>query len=245
MNTSRVIGSPSGQAASSTGGCARCCTTCTSTGPRQPATLRKPLTRSRSGPRSASNVSSARANTVQSTGDGSVHTKLAMPSLWSASATKPAWPPVVAGAVVGRFGERARIEVARDRGDDAGAAVEFAQALGQPLDGVGVGEIGLRDHQAVGEDRLLARLRRPFERRRGRRRRRPPRPRPRRGTRRRARGRSRTSAGSGRDRRGRWSRSGCGGTAAPCPVRARPPAGAARSAGRSGCCSTGSRCRAA
>ena len=63
------------------------------------------------------------------------------------------------------------------------------------------------DDDAVGEDRLLARLRRPSRAFAARSRRRPPRPRPRRRIRRRARGRSRTSAGSGRDRRGRWSRS--------------------------------------
>src|SRR5262249_37067962 len=40
MNTRRLAWSLSGQAASSTGGWARCCTTCTTTGPRQPATLR-------------------------------------------------------------------------------------------------------------------------------------------------------------------------------------------------------------
>src|SRR5262249_21783648 len=48
MNTSRLARSASGQAASSTGGWARCWTTCTTTGPRQPATLSKPFTRRRS-----------------------------------------------------------------------------------------------------------------------------------------------------------------------------------------------------
>ena len=110
----------------------------------------------------------------------------------------------------------------------------------------GVGEIGLRDHDAVGEDHLLARLRRRCRVRlavhrvdhgehhldvR---------------TRRRARGRSRTSAGSAPDRRGPLvSISDAAETAALCRARGRPPAGAARSADRCGCCSRGSRCRAA
>ena len=56
-----VVRSPSGQTRSSTGGCVRCCTTCTTTGPWQPSTLRKPFTRKRSGARSAiSDVQRAR-----------------------------------------------------------------------------------------------------------------------------------------------------------------------------------------
>src|SRR5262249_912028 len=90
MNTSRLARSLSGQSASSTGGWARCWTTCTTTGPRQPATLSKPFTRRRSGPRSAISVSMPRAKASQGSGASSVRTKLAMPSLCSASATKPA-----------------------------------------------------------------------------------------------------------------------------------------------------------
>ena len=44
INTTRLWRLPSGQAASSTGGCARCCTNCTTTGPSQPSTARKPFT---------------------------------------------------------------------------------------------------------------------------------------------------------------------------------------------------------
>ena len=92
---------------------------------------------------------------------------------------------------------------------------------------------------------LLARLGRPFRASPARRRHRRRRPPPRRRIRRRARGRSRRFAGSGRGRRARWSRSGCARNAGPRRARGRPPAGAARSAGRCGNCSTGSRCRAA
>src|SRR5262249_29661698 len=90
MNTSRLARSLPGQAASSTGGWARGWTTCTTTGPRQPATLSKPFTRRRSGPRSAINGSTARATASQGGGASSGRTKLALPSLCSASATKPA-----------------------------------------------------------------------------------------------------------------------------------------------------------
>src|SRR5262245_61590729 len=100
MNTSRLARSASGQAASSTGGWARCWTTCTTTGPRQPATLSRPFTRKRSGPRSAISVSMARAKASQESGASSVRTKLAMPSLCSASATKPARAAARPGDVV-------------------------------------------------------------------------------------------------------------------------------------------------
>jgi G3E family GTPase len=46
----------------------RCCTTCTTTGPRQPSTARKPFTRSRSGARSAIRVSIAREKTSHGIG---------------------------------------------------------------------------------------------------------------------------------------------------------------------------------
>src|SRR5262249_32826668 len=90
MNTSRLARSLPGQAASSTGGGARGWATCTPTRPRPPPTLSKPLPRRISGPRSAISVSLARAKASQKSGASSVSTKLAMPSLCSASATKPA-----------------------------------------------------------------------------------------------------------------------------------------------------------
>src|SRR5262249_41610655 len=68
-------------AASSTGGCDRCCTNCTSTGPLQPSTSRKPFTRNRSAPRSAISVSIVRANAFQLYGLPPLNTKLEMPSL--------------------------------------------------------------------------------------------------------------------------------------------------------------------
>ena len=178
-------------------------------------------------------------------GASSVRTKLAMPSLCSASATKPE------RAARGR--PRRRRSRSRQRGSRSPSTAVWMAACGLSARSRAVrrstlrrlGEIGLRDHQPVGEDRLLARFRRPLERVEA-------------GDgvdhgdhhldmefARRARGRWRRSAGSGRDRRARWSRSGCAGTAAPCLARARPPDCAARPAGRSGCCSTGSRCRAA
>jgi ABC-type nitrate/sulfonate/bicarbonate transport system permease component len=64
----RLFRSSSGQLSSSTGGCARCCTNCTTTGPLQPSTSRKPFTRSRSGPRSCIRVSIDRANTAHGIG---------------------------------------------------------------------------------------------------------------------------------------------------------------------------------
>ena len=88
MNTTRLCRLPSGQASSSTGGCARCCTNCTTTGPWQPSTSRKPFTRSRSGPRSAISVSMALAKAGHGIGVLSVSTKLPMPSECAASATK-------------------------------------------------------------------------------------------------------------------------------------------------------------
>ena len=88
MNTMRLCRLPSGQAVSSTGGCARCCTNCTTTGPWQPSTSRKPFTRSRSGPRSAISVSMALAKAGHGIGVLSVSTKLPMPSECAASATK-------------------------------------------------------------------------------------------------------------------------------------------------------------
>ena len=94
------------------------------------------------------------------------------------------------------------------------------------------GDVGLGDDQPVGEDRLLARLRRPFERRRRRSRHRPPSRPPRHGTCRRARGRWRRSAGSGEGRRARRSRSRRGGSRASRRARARPPCGARSAAGR-------------
>ena len=56
------------------------------------------------------------------------------------------------------------IELAVDRGVNGGVRIERAQARGQALDASPLGEIGLRDHQPVGEDDLLARLRRPVQR---------------------------------------------------------------------------------
>ena len=142
----------------------RCCTTCTSTGPRQPATLRKPLTRSRSGPRSAISVSMARANTVpRQAARRRSSTKLTMPSLCSASATKPEWPARVSCSASASIRQRGSISPATAV-SMAARGLSVAQPFGQPLDRRRLGEVGLRDHQPVGEDRLLARLRRPFER---------------------------------------------------------------------------------
>ena len=58
----------------------------------------------------------------------------------------------------GRRDHALRIERAGNRDVDCRARVEPLQAPRQPLDCRGLREIGLGDHQAVGEDHLLARL---------------------------------------------------------------------------------------
>src|SRR5260221_7405390 len=152
MNTSRLVRSWSGHAASSTGGCARCCATCTTTGPRQPTTFSKPLTRRRSPPRNAMSVSMPRANASQGSGASSVITKLEMPSVCSASAMKP-------GAAFGK-----RIEMALDRAVNGGVRIEGPKARLQSLHQLRFGDIGFRHDQPVREDDLPSALRRPSQR---------------------------------------------------------------------------------
>ena len=198
MNTTRLCRLSSGQASSSTGGCARCCTNCTTTGPWQPSTSRKPFTRNRSGPRIAISVSMARAKTGHGIGALSVeHETADAVAECAASATK-----VLRASSAGSVSRRG-IEFAVHRLRDFGARIERAQLRGERRGGAFAGDVGLGDHQPVGEDRLLARLRRPGKRVAAGLRRRPRSPPPRRGTLRRARGRWRRSAEWARDRRGR------------------------------------------
>ena len=66
--------------------------------------------------------------------------------------------------VVGGFREPAGIELAIDRFEDFCARIERAQLCRQCFGGAFAGDVGLGDHQPVGQDRLPARLRRPGER---------------------------------------------------------------------------------
>ena len=89
MNTRRVAWSLSGQAASSTGGWVRCCTNCTSTGPRQPATIEEALypQQVRAAQRDQGFHRALEHRPCQWRLVG--HDEAEMPSLCSASATKP------------------------------------------------------------------------------------------------------------------------------------------------------------
>ena len=83
MNTRRERRSSSGQASSSTGRCAVCCTAWTTTGPFAPATATMPLTRSRSRPRNAVSTAIACSKTGQASGWSKKIAKLSMPWLWA------------------------------------------------------------------------------------------------------------------------------------------------------------------
>ena len=69
----------------------------------------------------------------------------------------------LAGCAAFGLDQAARIELAVDRGVQGGAWVERAQARVQALDRCRV-RVGLGDYQPIGENDLLARFRRPFER---------------------------------------------------------------------------------
>ncbi len=84
-------------------------------------------------------------------------TKLAMPSLCSASATKPE-RSAATGAIM-RSGSSAPAMAM----SIAARGLSCMQAPRQPFDGGRFGEVGLRDDEAVGEDHLLARLGGGFE----------------------------------------------------------------------------------
>ena len=86
-----------------------------------------------------------------------------MPSLCSASATKPARRGERTSSAGVALDQAARIEIAVDRGVDGCVRIERAQPRGQAFDAPPLGEIGFRDHQPVGEDGLLARFRRPLQ----------------------------------------------------------------------------------
>ncbi len=115
--------------------------------------------------------------------------------------------PACGGASGAGFDQAARIELARDGGIDRRVAVELARRAISGAIASALAQIGLGDHQAVGQDHLLARLRRPARAWRGRSSHPPRRPPPRRRIPRPAPDRWRRSAGSVRDRRARWSRS--------------------------------------
>ena len=121
-------------------------------GPRQPATLRMPLTRNRSGPRRRSASPWRARKRASRAACRCSMTKLAMPSLCAASATKPERSPA-AGSMT-RCGSSAPLTamsmVAR--------GLRLCRRCVSRSTVAGVGEIGLRDHEAVGEDHLLARL---------------------------------------------------------------------------------------
>ena len=165
------------------------------TGPLPPARLRMPLMRSKSGPRSAISVSIARRNTGHCIGFFSRMTKLAMPSLCSASATKPEWRDAVAPG--------------RNRSDAPGSispsstisisarGLSFLQLRGQPLSAPAVRQIDLRNRRADRPGSPACVPPAPFSGCAARSPRRPPSAPPRWRIRRRARGRWRMSAGSG------------------------------------------------
>jgi len=83
MKTRRERRSSSGQSSSSTGRCATCCTAWTTTGPRTPSTATSPLTRSKSGPRSAVSTAIACSNTGQGSGLAKNSAKLSIPCEWA------------------------------------------------------------------------------------------------------------------------------------------------------------------
>ena len=67
-------------------------------------------------------------------------------------------------ALVGRrLGQPAGVKFAIDGLENFGAGIERTQLRGERGGDAFAGDIGLGDHQAVREDRLLARLRRPAE----------------------------------------------------------------------------------
>ena len=51
-----------------------------------------------------------------------------------------------------------------DRGLDCGVRIECGEPLAEACNRARVGEVRFRDHDAIGQDHLLARFRRPFER---------------------------------------------------------------------------------
>ncbi len=100
-----------------------------------------------------------RANALKSSGSSSVRTKLRMPSECSASATKPE-RSAAPGSV------RQRGSSTPSTAISIGACWLSVRRCAVKARGlVRIGEVGLGDHDAVGEDRLLARLSGPVERR--------------------------------------------------------------------------------
>ena len=99
-----------------------------------------------------------RANTGHGIGVSSVRTKL--PDTVTVGGLRNEWVALVGG----RFDETLRIDFAVDRLQDLRSGIEGAQSRGQRGQPTVAGNIGLRDDEAVGEYRLLARLGRPFKR---------------------------------------------------------------------------------
>ena len=65
--------------------------------------------------------------------------------------------------VLARFDEVLWIDLAIERHVDFGARIECFELRGKSFPGRAVGQVDLGDDQPVGQDRLLARFRRPFE----------------------------------------------------------------------------------
>ncbi len=129
-----------------------CCTNCTTTGPLQPATLRRPFARSRSAPRSAISVSMARANGTPGDRRGLFDDKTLMLSVCSGLGHETAPSRAGAASMIRRRIERAitAMSIGACGLKRCKRPVKRRRRL--------VANVGLRDDDTVGQDDLAARL---------------------------------------------------------------------------------------